>query len=1030
MGAQHRTMMRKGIMKRLSKSASDISGCRKKTHSTSPDEESREFATPPPHSEDEAADDEEDDEDQHIRSFSQRPLSIQNAMSVPSSLHKRHDDLQASREEANSALYPQSKETDRRRSTTTGFLGLLRRRLANSRSSSRESDRSSRGSTPHHRKSHIGASTSTTPEGKKALQRQVSTRSCHQPASSPEIVRYKVSNNQATGANNFEAPEVIRHHHVTPIASLPMALAQELELARLKEERDKTAETPKEATTAPSPSSIAMPKDPASSHNRMPDSHGQEASKSVPTPHESVEPRGKDRMVHQPSSDESFHSVNDDQHIAQLRSHAFFHLHVHLKQGYDLAARDSNGTSDPYVKFLIKGKVVHKTKTIYKDLNPFWDEQFVLNIEDPFVPVHIKVYDYDWAFRDDFMGEATLSLVRLELEKTFPLVIQLAEHGKSEYLGQLAITVKLEPKSPADRSMSIMSSLSLAGSIRSTSEPATIKRMRGQSLSAWSAVVNVVLIEAKDLLAMDFEGTSDPYCKFRLGNDRYKSKIIYETLNPKWLEQFDLNLYEDQPKELEITVWDKDQRSKDDFIGRCAVDLSHFAKDCTHDNWYDLEDGSGKIHLLISISGLTQAHPIIDLANYEDPKFEERISSYSYQNILWNWNDIGTLSIKIYCAKGLYAADLNGKSDPFVVLELDNERIQTHTEYKTITPTWNRIFVLPVKDIHSVLYITVNDEDRNHTFEFLGKLAIPLLRIETRKKKWFALKDKKMRCRAKGNNPQILLEMDLKWNPVRAAIRTLNPKDERYLTVCEKFKRQIFLNNVMRVKAIIMEFVDLGKFLESCLEWENPIQSLLVFISIVVITYYFQPYMFPIFLLLIFLKNYVILSYLDSQSNAGAKGTPHHHHQMEEHLDSYEDEELDDKDEEKEEKKTLKAKLQAIQEVTAMVQNAIGYVASLGEEVKNTFNFSVPYLSWLAIVILIIIALILYFISLRFLVIVWAINKFSKKFIRPDYVPNNELLDFLSRVPDDEELNDAKELKLYLEEITTPNKKLPKKKQK
>ncbi len=46
-------------------------------------------------------------------------------------------------------------------------------------------------------------------------------------------------------------------------------------------------------------------------------------------------------------------------------------------------------------------------------------------------------------------------------------------------------------------------------------------------------------------------------------------------------------------------------------------------------------------------------------------------------------------------------------------------------------------------------------------------------------------------------------------------------------------------------------------------------------------------------------------------------------------------------------------------------QNAIGYVASLGEAVKNTFNFSVPFLSWLAIVVLVIIAMILYFISLR-----------------------------------------------------------------
>lgn len=36
-----------------------------------------------------------------------------------------------------------------------------------------------------------------------------------------------------------------------------------------------------------------------------------------------------------------------------------------------------------------------------------------------------------------------------------------------------------------------------------------------------------------------------------------------------------------------------------------------------------------------------------------------------------------------------------------------------------------------------------------------------------------------------------------------------------------------------------------------------------------------------------------------------------------------------------EEKKSLKERLQAIQEVTQTVQNAIGYVASLGEAVKK-----------------------------------------------------------------------------------------------
>ena len=39
---------------------------------------------------------------------------------------------------------------------------------------------------------------------------------------------------------------------------------------------------------------------------------------------------------------------------------------------------------------------------------------------------------------------------------------------------------------------------------------------------------------------------------------------------------------------------------------------------------------------------------------------------------------------------------------------------------------------------------------------------------------------------------------------------------------------------------------------------------------------------------------------------------------------------------------------------------------------------------------------------------VWGVNKFGKKLVRPDTVTNNELMDFLSRVPSDEDLLDAR----------------------
>ena len=84
-------------------------------------------------------------------------------------------------------------------------------------------------------------------------------------------------------------------------------------------------------------------------------------------------------------SPECFHSTED------LKQFSYYNLCIHLKVGHDLAAKDSCGTSDPYVKFLINSKIVYKSKTVYKDLNPFWDEKFEVTIEDISVPMDIKV---------------------------------------------------------------------------------------------------------------------------------------------------------------------------------------------------------------------------------------------------------------------------------------------------------------------------------------------------------------------------------------------------------------------------------------------------------------------------------------------------------------------------------------------------------------------------------------------------------------------------------------------------------------
>ncbi|XP_066982958.1 multiple C2 and transmembrane domain-containing protein isoform X19 [Macrobrachium rosenbergii] len=696
-----------------------------------------------------------------------------------------------------------------------------------------------------------------------------------------------------------------------------------------------------------------------------------------------------------------------------LRQHSFFQLHVHLKRGEDLVARDAcgknllssssshyqsgdtssfrrAGTSDPYVKFKVCGKLVYKSKTVYKDLNPTWDETFTIAIEDAFEPVVVKVFDYDWGLQDDFMGLASIDLTTLDLDKTQEIILPLQEPGKSTYMGVLYLGLTLQPKTQEEKEQYLQ-----RGGSRLAEQQ---RRLKSQ---IWSSVVTIVLVEGKNMLPMDPDGTSDPYVKFRLGNEKYKSKVELHTLTPRWLEQFDLHLFEDQSQMLEITVWDKDLR-KDDFIGKCSIDLTQYERERTHHIWVDLDKGAGSLFLLLTISGTTSSETISDLHSYqENPKEIRTVADrYKVSRTLHNLRDIGHLRVKVYRAQGLAAADLGGKSDPFCVLELINARLQTQTEYKTLSPTWNKIFTFNVKDIHSILEVTVYDEDRDHKVEFLGKVAVPLLKVKNGEKRWYALKDKKLRLRAKGSNPEILLECSVEWNPIRAALRTFTPMEEKYMQVEQKFKRQVFIRNVNRLKSSIMDFYELGKFIKSCWEWESPFRSIVAFIIFMVGTYCFEVYMLPIMLLCLFLRNYIVISIVGSMM-----------HREDESELSADEEEVDDDDKDKEEKKTLKERLQVIQEVTLTVQNAIGYIASLCESCKNTFNFSVPFLSWLLILVLIVGTVVLYFIPVRYLVMMWGVNKFSRKLFRPHSMVNNEVLDFLSRVPDDETLRDCRELR-------------------
>jgi hypothetical protein len=63
-----------------------------------------------------------------------------------------------------------------------------------------------------------------------------------------------------------------------------------------------------------------------------------------------------------------------------------------------------------------------------------------------------------------------------------------------------------------------------------------------------------------------------------------------------------------------------------------------------------------------------------------------------------------------------------------------------------------------------------------------------LCKITPREKRLYQLKDKTLEKRAKGH---LIMTLDVLYNPIRAAVRTINPREPKVLFDPPKFKRQV-----------------------------------------------------------------------------------------------------------------------------------------------------------------------------------------------------------------------------------------------
>eukprot|EP01111_Echinosteliopsis_oligospora_P014654 TRINITY_DN5561_c0_g1_i1.p1 TRINITY_DN5561_c0_g1~~TRINITY_DN5561_c0_g1_i1.p1 ORF type:complete len:1451 (+),score=491.58 TRINITY_DN5561_c0_g1_i1:45-4355(+) len=275
------------------------------------------------------------------------------------------------------------------------------------------------------------------------------------------------------------------------------------------------------------------------------------------------------------------------------------------------------------------------------------------------------------------------------------------------------------------------------------------------------AEVVVHVVEARGLTKKDIVGTSDPYVVVELEGQSHKTPVIKNNLNPKWTDarfSFDITRL---TTNVNMTLYDWDATGSDDFLGFVTMPLTSTASNLsvvgatdggqkTLDMWLavghrptDPSDVTGELHVAIQFlpaasEGEAQPskqtrgtdellnmilevrdsyHSQISAANKlaeEAAAFVTKMDSvFTPEYYQWcNPPVIAELHVQVVEAKDLIKADTFGSSDPYVVLEIENQKGQTNVINNNLNPKWkDQSFVLPLTKLTGLLYAKLWDHD-------------------------------------------------------------------------------------------------------------------------------------------------------------------------------------------------------------------------------------------------------------------------------------------------------------------------------
>jgi len=266
-----------------------------------------------------------------------------------------------------------------------------------------------------------------------------------------------------------------------------------------------------------------------------------------------------------------------------------------------------------------------------------------------------------------------------------------------------------------------------------------------------NSVLQIDILEARGLLAMDDNGLSDPYCIVKIRSKTIRTSMKPKTLTPVWNEtvfiggdsQPDVIISRDDV--ITIILKDHDYIGRDDTLGMVQVPLGALIG-YDHDpttivsipsSWYSIQICDGMKTVRGEIKIRFAYHPRASFTTVASPSFQSdgfpplKVDS----SVEEEFGELfekprPLLTVTIIQARDLKISDANGLSDPFVKVKCRNSEFQTKVVKKSLHPVWNQQFTfggeLNCLTASDELMLTLYDEDTFTADDQIGFLSLPL----------------------------------------------------------------------------------------------------------------------------------------------------------------------------------------------------------------------------------------------------------------------------------------------------------------